>query len=79
MGTTDGLALRAFLSSSPQPTDNAPVVHANIPPAYNHEESTRYGPPPDNMNGEYNDANPPHETLSCEIISRLDATAEPAG
>jgi hypothetical protein len=64
MGTTDGLALRAFLSSSPQPTDNAPVVHANTPPAYNHEESTRYGPPPDNMNGEYNDANPPHETLS---------------
>ena len=64
MGTTDGLALRAFLSSSPQPTDNAPVVHASIPPAYNHEESTRYGPPPDNIDGEYNDANPPHETLS---------------
>lgn len=62
MGTTDDFALRAFLSSSPQPTDNAPVVHASMPPAYNHEESTRYGLQSDNIDGGYDDANPTHET-----------------
>jgi hypothetical protein len=52
LNSMDGIALRAFFSSSPNTSTsspmNAPVVHASKPQLYAHQGPARYRPPPGN-------------------------------